>query len=43
MFVINGYLAWMTAGVQMNHGSSSVHAQWLSHLIGEADVCDIIK
>ena len=24
-FVINGYLAWMLAGVQTNHGSSSAH------------------
>ena len=42
-FVINGYLVWMPVGAQMNHGSSSVHAQWLSCLIGGADDCDIIK
>ena len=42
-FVINGYLAWILAGAQTNHGSSSVHAQWLSHLIGGADDHDVIK
>ena len=42
-FVINGYLAWMLVGVQMNRGSSSAHVQWLSHLIGGADDCDIIN
>ena len=41
-FITNGYLAWMPAGVQMNHGSSSVHVQWFSHQIGGADICDII-
>ena len=41
--VINGYLAWMPAGVQMNHGSSSAHAQWLSHRNGGADNFDVIK
>ena len=41
--VINGYLMWMPAGVQTNHGSSSTHAQWFSHQNGGADVCDIIK
>ena len=41
--VINGYLAWMLAGVQTNHGSSSVHVQWFSHQNGGADICDIIK
>ena len=30
------------AGVQMNHGSSSPHAQWFSHQNGGADNCDII-
>ena len=29
--------------VQMNHGGSSVHVQWLSHQNGGADDCDIIK
>ena len=42
-FVINGSLAWMLAGVQMNHGSSSVHVQWFSYQNGGADDCDIIK
>ena len=42
-FVINSYLAWMPAGVQMNLGGSSVHVQWFSHLNGGADICDIIK
>ena len=42
-FIINGYLAWMPAGVQMNHGSSSVHVQWFSCQNGGADVCDVIK
>ena len=41
--VINGYLAWMPAGVQTNHGSSSVNAQWFSCQNGGADICDIIK
>ena len=42
-FVINGYLAWMLAGAQTKHGSSSVHAQWFSHQNGGTDNCDIIK
>ena len=42
-FIINSYLAWMPVGVQTNHGSSSVHAQWFSHQNGGADICDIIK
>ena len=42
-FVINGYLAWMLADVQMSHGSSSAYAQWFSHQNGGADDCDIIK
>ena len=42
-FVINGYLAWMPAGVQMNHVSSSVHVQWFSCQNGGADDHDIIK
>ena len=41
--VINGYLAWMLAGAQTNHGSSSAHVQWFSHQNGGADICDIIK
>ena len=41
-FVINSYLAWMLAGVQMNHGSS-VHAQWFSHQNGGADNHDVMK
>ena len=41
--VINGYLAWMPAGVQMNHGSSSAHVQWFSCQNGGADICDVIK
>ena len=28
---LNGYLAWMLAGMQTNHGGSSVHTQWFSH------------
>ena len=40
--VINGYLAWKPADVQMNHGGSSVHVQWFSCHNGETDVCDII-
>ena len=43
MFVINSYLAWMLVGVQMNHGSSSAHAQWFAHQNGGADICDIIE
>ena len=42
-FVINGYLAWMLAGVQTNQASSSAHAQWFSHQNGGADDHDIIK
>ena len=41
--IINGYLAWMLLGAQMNHGSSSVHVQWFSCQNGGADVCNIIK
>ena len=41
--VINGYLAWMLAGVQMNRGSSSVHVQWFSHQNNGADYHDNIK
>ena len=41
-FVTNGYLAWMLAGVQTNHGSSSVHVQWFSHQNGGADNHDVI-
>ena len=33
-FVLNGYLVWMPVGVQTNHGSSSVDAQWFSHQNG---------
>ena len=39
---LNGYLAWMLAGTQTTHDSSSVHVQWFSHQNGGADVCDII-
>ena len=42
-FIINGYLAWMPAGVQTNHGSSSAHVQWFSHQNGGADDCDVMK
>ena len=38
---INGYLAWMLAGVQTNHGGSSVHAQWFSHQNNGADYCEV--
>ena len=41
--IINGYLAWMPVGVQMNHGSSSAHAQWFSHQNGGADICDSLN
>ena len=40
---INVYLAWMPAGVQMDHGSPSVHVQWFSHQDCGADIHDIIK
>ena len=33
----NSYLAWMPAGAQMNHGSSSAHVQWFSCQNGGAD------
>ena len=39
---LNGYLVWMLAGMQTNHGGSSVHAQWFSCQNGGADVRDII-
>ena len=42
-FSINGYLAWMPAGVQTNHGSWSTHAQWFSCKNDGADDRDIIK
>ena len=32
----------MLADVQMNHGSSTAHVQWFSHLKIRADDCDII-
>ena len=41
--VINGYLAWMQVGVQMNHGSSSARAQWFSCQNGGGDYRDTIK
>ena len=43
MSVINSYLGWMPAGAQINHASSSVHAQWFSHQNDGADYHDIIK
>ena len=42
-FSINGYLVWMPVGVQINHSSSSTHAQWFSCQNDGADNCDIIK
>ena len=42
-FVINGYLAWMPVGVQMNLGSSSAHVQWFYCNNGGAEIHDIIK
>ena len=30
-FSLNGYLAWMLADVQTNHGRSFAHVQWFSH------------
>ena len=41
--VINGYLVWMPAGMQMDHGSPSAHLQWFSCQNGGADIHDIIK
>ena len=41
--ITNGYLAWMPAGMQTNHGSSSAHTQWFFHQNGGADVYDVIK
>ena len=41
-FVINSYLVWMPAGAWMNHGGSSVNAQWFSHQNSVADDHDII-
>ena len=37
-FILIGYLAWMPVGMQTNHGSFSVHAQWFSHQNGGADI-----
>ena len=42
-FSINGYLAWMPAGVQTNHGSLFMHVQWFSHQNDGADDHDVIK
>ena len=36
------FLVWMLVGVQTNHGSSSMHAQWFSCQNGEADDHDVI-
>ena len=41
-FVLNGYLAWMLAGMQTNHGGSSAHVQWFSCQNGGAGIHDII-
>ena len=42
-FVVVGVLVRMPADVQMNVGSSDVHAQWFSHWKIRADDCDIIS
>ena len=42
-FIVFGVLVWMQADVQMNHGSSNVHAQWFSHWKIRVDNHDIIK
>ena len=41
-FVTNSYLVWTLAGVQMNCGGSSAHAQWFSCQNGGADNHDVI-
>ena len=43
VFVVFGVLEWMPADVQMNHGSSIVHAQWFFHWKIRADDHDIIS
>ena len=40
-FVVFGVLAWMLVDMQMNYGSSSVHAHWFSHWKIRADDHDI--
>ena len=42
-FVVSWVSAWIPADVQMNHGSSNVHAQWFSHWEIRADDHDIMK
>ena len=42
-FIVFGVSAWMLADVQMNHGSSNMHAQWFSHWKIRADDHDIMK
>ena len=36
------YLVWMPVDAQTNHGGSSAHVHWFSHLVDGADDCDII-
>ena len=40
--IVFGVLVCMPAGVQMNTGSSNVHAQWFSHWEIKADDHDVI-
>ena len=42
VLIVFGVPAWMPADVQMNTGSSDVHAQWFSCLKIRADDHDII-
>ena len=34
-FITNGYLVWMLAGAQTNHGGSSMHAHGFPAKMGE--------
>ena len=40
--MVFGVLVWMLADLQMNHGSSDVHAQWFSCWKVRADDHDIM-
>ena len=40
--IMLGFLAWMLADVQTNHGSSTAHEQWFSCQKIRADDHDII-
>ena len=41
-FIVFGVLTWMPVDMQMNQGSSNVHAQWFSCLKIRADDHDFL-